>query len=275
MIRLRVEENRFEAAVQYPGDLYFQNTIWLICHQIQALLIQCLQHPDSPIGELSAQTEWQKNRIMSWNRTTASYDARGGLLCRFLSQVGRNPQNRAVIDCDGTMSSYEEMDRRSTIVARHLLRCGCRNGDVVAVAMDRQSDLIAVLLGILKAGAVYLPLDKQNPLQRLQYILCDTDARILVTDVPGIFKSIQEELFVIDTDALKEDSNCPELPVITTKESDAAYIIYTSGSTGKPKGVVVDHGAIVNRLNWMMHKYQFDTSDCLLQKTNIAFDVSI
>ncbi|MBC8544813.1 non-ribosomal peptide synthetase [Bianquea renquensis] len=275
MIRLRVEENRFEAAVQYPGDLYFQNTIWLICHQIQALLIQCLQHPDSPIWELSAQTEWQKNRILSWNRTTVSYDARGGLLSRFLSQVGRNPQNRAVIDCDGTMSSYEEMDHRSTIVARHLLRCGCRSGDVVAVAMDRQSDLIAVLLGILKAGAVYLPLDKQNPLQRLQYILCDTDARILVTDVPGIFKSIQEELFVIDTDALKENSNCPELPVITTKESDAAYIIYTSGSTGTPKGVIVDHGAIVNRLNWMMHKYQFDTSDCLLQKTNIAFDVSI
>lgn len=188
------------------------------------------------------------------------------MLSRFLSQVGRNPQNRAVIDCDGTMSSYEEMDHRSTIVARHLLRCGCRSGDVVAVAMDRQSDLIAVLLGILKAGAVYLPLDKQNPLQRLQYILCDTDARILVTDVPGIFKSIQEELFVIDTDALKENSNCPELPVITTKESDAAYIIYTSGSTGTPKGVIVDHGAIVNRLNWMMHKYQFDTSDCLLPK---------
>jgi microcystin synthetase protein McyA len=275
MIRLHVEENRFQAAVLYPGDLYLQDTIWLTCHQIQALLMQCLQQPDSPIGELSAQTEWQLNRIMSWNRTASSYDASGGLLSRFLTQVRCNPQNRAVINCDGTVLSYEEMDRRSTIVARHLMRCECRRGDVVAVAMDRQADLIAVLLGILKAGAVYLPLDKQNPLQRLQYILRDTDARILITDAPGGFKSIQEELFVIDTGALKEDDDCPELPIISVQEFDAAYIIYTSGSTGTPKGVVVDHGAIVNRLNWMMHKYQFNAADCLLQKTSVAFDVSI
>lgn len=275
MVRLYVEENRFEAAVLYPGDLYSQDTIWLTCHQIQALLTQCLEQPDFPIGGLSAQTEWQLNRIMSWNKTASSYDASGGLLSRFLCQARCIPQNRAVIGCDGTVFSYGEMNRRSTIVARRLMRCECRAGDVVAVAMDRQSDLIAVLLGILKAGAVYLPLDKQNPLQRLQYILRDTDARILITDAPDGFKSIQKELFVIDIGALKEDGDCPDLPVISIQESDAAYIIYTSGSTGTPKGVVVDHGAIVNRLNWMMHKYQFDAADCFLQKTNVAFDVSI
>ncbi|WP_344146518.1 amino acid adenylation domain-containing protein [Kribbella yunnanensis] len=194
------------------------------------------------------------------------------LAAAFAVQVAKTPDATAVV-FEGETLTYAELDVRAEALARRLRARGVGREQFVAVAVSRSAELMVALLGVLKAGAAYLPLDLDYPADRLVYMLADSGATTVVTTdrdaarVPAV-----DGLDVLTTDAVEV---LPDTAVVQAEPDDAAYLIYTSGSTGRPKGVVVTHRAIVNRLAWMQGAYGLTADDRVLQKTPSSFDVSV
>jgi amino acid adenylation domain-containing protein/non-ribosomal peptide synthase protein (TIGR01720 family) len=179
------------------------------------------------------------------------------------AQAARTPGAVAVVDERGELT-YAQLLARAGDLAGRLAARGAGPDGVVAVAVPRSAELVVALLGVLAAGAAYLPVDPDRP--RPASVLDDAGAVAVVTpdgagigDVPGV----------------AVDGTGPSAPVRRAGPDRAAYLIFTSGSTGRPKGVVVTHRAIVNRLAWMQHEYGLRADDRVLQKTPATFDVSV
>ncbi|WP_229695050.1 non-ribosomal peptide synthetase [Streptomyces lacrimifluminis] len=188
----------------------------------------------------------------------------------FAAQVARSPQATAVVH-EGETLTYSELDARAGEVARRLTARGAGPGTVVAVAVPRSAELMVALLGVLKSGAAYLPVDVDYPADRVAHMLADSGAATVVTTsatAPQLPSG--HALLLLDTPS--EEAG-PE--PLAAHPDDPAYLIYTSGSTGRPKGVVVTHRAIVNRLAWMQGEYGLTAGDRVLQKTPASFDVSV
>ncbi len=195
------------------------------------------------------------------------------LAAAFAVQVAKTPDATAVI-YEGNALSYAELDARAETLARRLRARGVGREQFVAVAVSRSAELMVALLGVLKAGAAYLPLDLDYPADRLAYMLADSGATTVVTtDRDAVRLPAADGLDVLVVDAY--DELWAEPSVVMARPDDPAYLIYTSGSTGRPKGVVVTHRAIVNRLAWMQGAYGLTADDRVLQKTPSSFDVSV
>ncbi|MGW7537737.1 amino acid adenylation domain-containing protein [Amycolatopsis sp. NPDC054798] len=159
---------------------------------------------------------------------------------------------------DGVQVSYAELDALSNQAAHWLQSRGAGLESVVGVRLERGVEMVVALLGILKAGAAYLPLDPDYPDDRLRFMVEDSGAELVIA--PGDLTGLDE----------------PRSPVdVVVRPENAAYVIYTSGSTGRPKGVVIEHRGIVNRLRWMQDEYGLTPQDRVLQKTPFGFDVSV
>ncbi|WP_343243644.1 non-ribosomal peptide synthase/polyketide synthase [Streptomyces sp. SID13726] len=196
------------------------------------------------------------------------------LAAAFAAQVARTPGATAVV-FEGAALTYAELNARASELAARLRARGAGREGFVAVAVPRSAELMVALLGVLKSGAAYLPLDLDYPADRLAYMLADSGATTVVTTerdaarLPAV-----DGLDILTTDGLPSGATVSdEAP--QARPDDPAYLIYTSGSTGRPKGVVVTHRAIVNRLAWMQGAYGLTPDDRVLQKTPSSFDVSV
>ncbi|MDR6977742.1 amino acid adenylation domain-containing protein/non-ribosomal peptide synthase protein (TIGR01720 family) [Streptomyces sp. 3330] len=198
------------------------------------------------------------------------------LAAAFTAQAARTPDAAAVVLDDATTLTYAELDARAEALAARLRARGVGRERCVAVAVPRSAELMVALLGVLKAGAAYLPLDLDYPAERLAYMLADSGATTVVTTARDAGRlPTAEDLDVIDGPAGPGADAATAGPVDPARPDDPAYLIYTSGSTGRPKGVVVTHRAIVNRLAWMQGAYGLTADDRVLQKTPSGFDVSV
>ncbi|NEA64769.1 amino acid adenylation domain-containing protein [Streptomyces sp. SID12488] len=194
------------------------------------------------------------------------------LAAAFEAQVARSPQATAVV-YEGETLTYRELDARAGELAGRLTARGAGPGTVVAVAVPRSAELMVALLGVLKSGAAYLPVDVDYPADRVTHMLADSGAETVVTTsatAPQL--PTGHALVLLDAPSKAGPEPLPPLPA---HPDDPAYLIYTSGSTGRPKGVVVTHRAILNRLAWMQGEYGVTAGDRVLQKTPASFDVSV
>ncbi|QHE89012.1 amino acid adenylation domain-containing protein [Hydrogenophaga sp. BPS33] len=188
------------------------------------------------------------------------------------ARMAQTPEAIA-LEYEGETLSYGELDARTRSLASALQARGAWHHRLVAVALPRSLELLVGLVAVLRAGAAYLPLDLSHPPERL--------ARILALAQPVCVLVRDEDAAALPADTARFDPRAWPTPSkdallgIGLRPHDAAYVIYTSGSTGEPKGVVVEHRAIVNRLEWMRQHYGFDASDRILQKTPATFDVSV
>jgi amino acid adenylation domain-containing protein len=227
---------------------------------LRFLIDQLIADPSIPIDELEIITSAERNLIQTqFNNTRIPFSANASLHGLFERQVILHPAAIALRG-DGIEVSYEELNAMANRIARLLTGlCSVERGDIVALKIDRSVEMIASILGIVKAGAAYLPLDPGYPAERTVFILSNAGARLLLTaDKLG-------ELDQYATENLR-------LPYNST---DLAYVIYTSGSTGQPKGVMIEHRSVVNRIEWMWRQYGFDATDRIFQKTPFVFDVSV
>jgi amino acid adenylation domain-containing protein len=189
------------------------------------------------------------------------------------AQVARTPQAVAVVSEQRTLT-YAELDAWADRIAGRLRDAGAAPDTLVAVCAERSLELVAGLLGILKAGAAYLPLDPQYPTERLRYMLADSRPAVTLTGQ-------RHELPATDGTTLRlEESHRwrPDVPTATpcpAGPDNLAYVIYTSGSTGRPKGVGNTHRGLANRLDWMQRTFRLGADDAVLQKTPASFDVSV
>ncbi|MGV3708605.1 MAG: amino acid adenylation domain-containing protein [Gemmatimonas sp.] len=174
--------------------------------------------------------------------------------------------------------TYKELSRATAMYGHELMLHGVKRGDVVGVAMERSLEMLVAFVAILRIGAAYLPVEATHPADRIGLMLDVARARLLVVGADThVSTDAVTQMVMPSVDALMDRADIADIRPDESgpSPSDAAYVLYTSGSTGAPKGVVVEHRAIVNRLEWMRHAYAFNETDRFLQKTPVTFDVSV
>ena len=193
----------------------------------------------------------------------------------FEAQVERTPDRIALV-CEGQQLTYRELDQRANQLAQYLQKLGLGPEDLVGICVERSIEMVIGLIGILKVGSAYLPLDPGYPADRLSFILEDAAVKVLLTQERLMNLSVTDaRVICLDRDwqqIAQESSGNPESKAIA---DNLAYVIYTSGSTGRPKGAMIPHRAIVNHIRWMQSKFPMSERDCVLQKTEFSFDVSV
>ncbi|AWH46270.1 non-ribosomal peptide synthetase [Stenotrophomonas sp. ZAC14A_NAIMI4_1] len=248
--------------------LYSLDDVQAHAVRLQHFVSAALQADDICQVPLATPDEAQRT-VHGFNATDHALPAT--TLVQLLQQgLDRDPQATALVFGDTTMD-HGTLEARSFALAAQLHAMGIGPGDIVAVALPRSIELVVALLGVLRAGAAYLPLDLAHPDERL--------ARILASAQPACVLAEADVQARLGDVTLLPPSQWTALsfaaPWADPAPGDAAYVIYTSGSTGEPKGVVIEHQAIVNRLLWMREHYGFAADDRVLQKTPATFDVSV
>lgn len=263
-----------EGFIEYNTALYMRSTVESLLEHLINLFYDALENIEIPICNLTMLSSEEKRKLMvDFNDTSVKYGWPKTIHKLFEEQVELTPGNTAVIFEDRQMS-YGELNEKANILAKLLISKGVRPDSAVAVIMDRSIEMIVGVMGILKAGGAYVPIDCEYPSERIDFILKDCSAGILLTR-GGMVKNdrFSGEIIELDQENLYygDGTNIGE----TSRTENMAYIIYTSGSTGYPKGVVVEHRSIFNTLAWRKNCYNFDCRDTVLQIPSFAFDSSV
>ena len=259
---------------EYSTELFEPATIARMIQQFETLLRGVVEDPNIRISQIPLQSEAQREQMLrDWSGTTSAYQRDQRIHEVFEAQVAKNP-GAVALRFRGQSMSYKELDDRANQLARHLHAAGVRSGDRVGICLERSFELIVGLLAILKAGAVYVPLDSELPPERLEFMIKDAALFVVLTVIPQSFKlSFVRTLLCLDKleqEALEEPSAALPASGIAT---DPAYVMYTSGSTGKPKGTVIPHRGVV-RLVRNTNYWRFTPGDVFLQLAPVTFDAS-
>lgn len=221
----------FRLHFDYQVEKFTEDEIKNMYQHITRLLFDAIENPDKKLHELKMLSEEEEHRLrFAFNDTAAAYPKDRCVHWLFEEQAAKTPDKAAVIACDKTVT-YAELNERANQIAHSLIEKGINVGDIVAFALPRTSDLIAVIFGIMKSGAAYMPIDLGTPQERIDYMLADSRAKLFITE-EQIETLFQNE---------KVDN-----PTILMNGESLCYCIYTSGSTGKPKGVLIRHRNLVN-----------------------------
>ena len=227
----------------------------------------------------SAASKADLERIAEFNRTEAAFPDHTTVQELIEAQFAKCASATAVI-CDhdrvfGVPSlACAQLNEKANQLAHWLRATGIGPGHIIALMVERSFAMMIGILGIIKAGAAYLPLSPDNPPARTDYMLKDAGVKVLLVHAKTAGRTTFQGLIVnLDDPGIYRGPE--ENPVIVNQARDLAYVIYTSGSTGKPKGVMIEHRSVVNRLHWMQHGYPIDGDDVILQKTPYYFDVSV
>ncbi|WP_424889141.1 amino acid adenylation domain-containing protein [Streptomyces sp. XH2] len=264
-----------DLTVIHAADLYDRGTAELLADRLLHVLDQALAAPGRALDRIEVMSPGESRALAGeWNATGRAVPA-GTLVTRFAEHLAATPDATAVV-FEGRALTYRELDDLAGRLARALAAAGAGPDRVVAVAVPRSAELMTALLGVLKSGAAYLPLDLDYPAERLAYMIEDAAPVCVVTVAAeaGRLPATGGVPVVLVDEVTGPASQAPA-PLPAAGPGHAAYVIYTSGSTGRPKGVVVTHEAIVNRLDWMREAYGIEPADRVLQKTPASFDVSV
>uniref|UniRef100_UPI00226E2C25 amino acid adenylation domain-containing protein n=2 Tax=Streptomyces TaxID=1883 RepID=UPI00226E2C25 len=237
-------DGRLHGLVEYSTELFDARTIARLTDHLGVLLAGAIADPDRPVAALPLLTDGERRQVaLDWN-ATARPAGDGALVHeRLAAQAARTPDAVAVIAEDATLT-HRELDERANRLAHHLVSLGAGPGSLVGLSVERGSAMAVGVLGILRAGAAYVPLDPGFPADRLAYMLADSGARIVVGHSAVRDRlPAGDGLRIVDLDAEGEAiGRLPATPPRTAVTAgDLAYVIYTSGSTGEPKGVAVEH----------------------------------
>ncbi|MFR9676989.1 amino acid adenylation domain-containing protein, partial [Streptomyces sp. TR06-5] len=293
--------SRLSLTVHYDTARFASPTVERMIGHLRQITTELVQRPQARLGELAMVTPAEFSRLVhEWNDTDTPYSRDLCMHQLFEQRVQQAPEATALLFRDEHWT-YREVNERANQVAHHLTRTGIGRGDKVAVLMERAAEMVPALLGVLKAGATYVPLDVNAPVKRWHWILDSLQARCVLTQhrlVPRLgtadpLPDLAHIVCVDPADPVDADFEVPEgtpytvhpstalsdlprhdLPVQGTPE-DFAYIIFTSGSTGTPKGVTVAHFPAVNLIEWVNRTFSVGPEDRILFVTSLTFDLSV
>ena len=262
--------------VEYNTDLFDAGTIGRLAGHFEVMLESIVKAPHQRIDELPLLSSGERAQVLDeWNSTAEFYRQDRCIHELFEEQVGRTPEAVAV-QFEGEQLSYAELNARSNQLARHLRSLGVGAESLVGICVERSLAMVVGLLGVMKAGAAYVPLDPAYPRQRLAYMLADAQVEVLLTQAELVSELPVQELKVVcldvDWETIAEQSEESLAPLATA--ANLAYTIYTSGSTGQPKGVQISHRAVVNFLTSMREEPGITSADTLLSVTTLSFDIA-
>ncbi|MDJ0836974.1 MAG: amino acid adenylation domain-containing protein [Acidobacteriota bacterium] len=264
-------------SIDYNVALFTRDTMNRLAKNFWHLLAGLTADPEARLTELSLMDDEERQQVLTaCNQTAKAWEEGADTLTALLvQQVRRTPQATALIVPASEAGerrelTYAALDAQAEQLAARLQDMGVGTESVVGVCCERSVEMVVALLGILKAGAAYLPLDVDHPAERRDFMLTDAGAEVVVTHT-AVTPTERGTKLVLP---LEQDAEAAPKPVKPAPEN-AAYVIYTSGSTGQPKGVLNSHRGICNRLLWMQETYGLNADDRVLQKTPYTFDVSV
>ncbi len=275
---LQEHEGGLAGVAEYATDLFDATTIDRLIVHYERLLTAALAEPESVWSELPLLSSIERHQtLVEWNDTRAPLPqpARGLLLHNlFAAQVASTPDAPAAT-CEGETLTYAELDARAGRLARHLAGLGCGAERRVGVALERNLSLLVALLGVLKAGAVYVPLDVEVPRERLAWLLESSGLAALLTEKEHRHRlPVPDGLPVVEPSALPE-TDPGSAPGGLPGGDGLAYVIHTSGSTGRPKGVMVSHAGMINHLRAKVADLGLTAGSRVAQTAPQSFDISI
>ncbi|HEV2638606.1 MAG TPA: amino acid adenylation domain-containing protein [Actinocrinis sp.] len=267
-------EAGLQITAEYSTDVFDTDRIERMLDHIGTLLSSAAADPRASVDTLEVLPAGERDLVLAgFNATDHDYELETTVHALFEQQARLTPQRVATVDEHRSLT-YADLDARADALA-WLLRDdhGVKAGDLVALYLDRSVHSIVAILGVLKAGGAYLPINRKDPAERIAAVLADSESRVLLTDDPQAAAAIAGDLAVIDVADPRPARTDPPPP--SSGAGDPAYCIYTSGSTGVPNGVLIEHRSLINRLRWMIDDLGLGEDDVFLHKTPYVFDVSV
>ena len=274
---LRETERGIVGELGYNCDLFDETTIERMSGHFERLLEAVTTNPEQRLIDLPLLTEPERTELLAArNETQRAYPIDKGMSELFEEQSGRTPDSVAVV-FEAEHLTYSRLNLRANQVAHYLRRRGASAEVRVGICMSRSIEMIVGIVGILKTGAAYVPLDPNYPSERVAFMLKDAGAPILLTEewAQPLLDGSSAERVTLDSDWEEIISESAANPGSMTDLDNLAYVIYTSGSTGQPRGVAITHRSAVSFLNWAREIYPRESLDGLLAATSICFDLSI
>lgn len=266
-------------SLQYSTDLFDRASMRRLIEHYRKLLSGIAENPMQSIDAFPLLTSSERRQVIEeWNRTTVEFARKQFVPALIEEQAERTPAAPA-LRYEKTELNYSQLNQRANQLARQLQELGVGVEARVGLLVERSIEMVVGLLGVLKAGAAYVPLDPNYPAERLSYMLESADIKVLLTQEHLREKRPAYNGPVLELDGTEEqrriEQQSGENLNIALEPGNLAYLIYTSGSTGRPKGVMNTHAGLLNRLLWMQEEYQLKAGDVVLQKTPFSFDVSV
>ncbi|WP_243649493.1 amino acid adenylation domain-containing protein [Baia soyae] len=268
------EEGSLQLDFDYRTSMFTDEYIEQMNSRMLYLAEQILQNPDVSIGDLTLLSDEETRELVyDFNHTEAEYPKDKTVTELFEEQVKSTP-NRIAVSCRNESLTYEELNRKANQLARVLVGSGIGRDSIVGIFADHSLHLPVAILGILKTGAAYVPIDVQTASGRMEEILRDSGASALLTNrevlkdvgFMGTVINFQDEQWYTG-----DSSNLQ----VTCSPNDLVYMIYTSGSTGKPKGVMIEHRGLVNYVWWAQKMYVKEIDDSFALYSSLAFDLTV
>jgi amino acid adenylation domain-containing protein/non-ribosomal peptide synthase protein (TIGR01720 family) len=273
---------RLAVAIEFAHSLFGPETVERIGRRFASLLEAIARDIDQPIGQIDLLSEEERRLVLhEWNGSPHPVEQKT-LVQLFEEQASRTPEIEALL-YEQQRWSYAQLNARANRLAHYLISHGVGPEQIVAIALPRSIEMVVAQLGILKSGAVYLPLDPDYPVERLSYMLQDGKPRYLITE-----RAISQRLggqtprLLVDTEEFERELNESKASDPSDQERvsrlhahNAAYLIYTSGSTGQPKGVLIPHKGLSNYLSWCKNAYSLEGGTGSVVTTSSSFDATI
>ena len=277
-IYIREFDEKEDVTIDFDYNInYFDEaSINAVTTHFETLLHDLLENQTKKLAAVEYIPQVEKEKLLvDFNKTEFVYPKKGTFLDFFTEQVKNQYDKISVYDASNEYT-YGELDKRSNQIANYILSITENsNARCIGVLVERSAELIVILLGILKAGKAYIPLDPAFPNERLQYIIDHSKLDILISDQPNVtLQTPANEIISVDS-IFKTSKELPTTNSVKVAGNDTAYIIYTSGSTGNPKGVEVGHSSLLNFLLSIHKQPGIEVSDTLFSVTTYSFDISI
>lgn len=276
-------DDQFHVRIWYNSNLFEPTTIARLLRDFRTFVESAVSHPDQPIARGNLLTPACRHQLLTeWNDTSADDEEAETFSPLFAAQVERTPDAIAVV-CEDQQVSYGELNRRVTGLAHRLRTHGVDAEGLVAVAAGRGIDFLTAMLAAFKIGAAYLPLDPDDPAMRLQEILSQSQARVVLT-TDGYMLVVTQTLANMAADqrpvmlSMTASAKAEVSPCDFSASCDPqnrAYVMFTSGSTGTPKGVMVEQAGMVNHLRAKVVDLQLTAADTVVQNASERFDISV
>jgi amino acid adenylation domain-containing protein len=260
---------------EYATDLFKANTIQRMAEHFAILLEGIVQNTEADIHILQLLTKTEIQQLIEWNHTKTDYPNNKTIMALFEEQVERHP-NHIAVDFEGQQLSYQVLNQQANQIAHVLISLGVQADTLVGICVERSLDMVAGLLGILKSGGAYVPLDSNYPLERLRFMLEDSQVPVLVTQswLQARLPDLTAKVIYLD-DKMRFDNQPTNNPEHRSETENLAYVLFTSGSTGRPKGVMIEHLSAIALLSWSTDAFDTVRFQGTLASTSINFDLSV
>ena len=260
--------------IEYCTDLFKKQTIDRFFEHYMNVLKSITKNPNVKIKDICIISDKEKNKILyEFNNTKVDFAPNKTIIDLFEEQVEKNPNKVAVIFEDNKMT-YKELNAKANQLANHIRKMQIKPNDIIGIMLPRSLEVIAAIIGVIKAGACYIPIDPSYPQKRIQYMLDDSKSKLLITN-DGLYNNIKYENKIsadfsnIDIYSAENDQNVEKI----SKMDDLAYLLYTSGSTGTPKGVKITNGNLYNLICSIKDFLNFNKNNIMVSITTISFDI--